>query len=71
MRRFVKIISRHGEVKKFECSNPDCDEILEMKNDKYERKTNINCPSCHDRITLIRSSDLIIAKKKEKQKKDK
>ena len=77
MRRKVRIMCNEGEVKKFECPNPDCDEILGFDKDNDDRRHEITCV-CGDEVKLLRMGHLPLMQrniekkiKKEKKEKDK
>ncbi len=67
MRRVLIINSAAGEVRRFECPNPECKELLTIPDDDvYERKTLFDC-KCGDDIHLLRRGSFIIYRAEEEK----
>ena len=55
MQRSVRIFAMDGEIRKFECPNPECDKILDVPHLRYRRKpmeiSSVEC-ECGDIVRL-------------------
>lgn len=76
MDRKVRLSACAGEIKKIECPNPDCTNLLDIPDTDMIRRVTVKCSTCNDQalFTLdgldMRQKVRVIkeAKEKEKQK---